>query len=1102
MRTLFAIFAVLGLNALSDDAFFENEVHPILETHCFKCHGGEEVKVGFRLSNREDLLKGGELGAAIDLDAPEKSYLLEMISYKDQDHQMPPRGKLSQAERDTLKKWVMAKVPFKAELERHFEEEAHLGFDPTKVTDETKSAWAYQPVKRPEVPKAAAHPVDAFIQKQLAENGLKPNPRADRRTLVRRAYYDLTGLPPTPEEVEAFVKDESPNAWETLIDDLLSRPQYGEKWGRHWLDLVRYAESNGYERDAMKDLIWRYRDYVIRAFNQDKPYSRFITEQIAGDELEPPTADSVIATGFHRLGIWDDEPADRQLAEFEYLDDIVRTTGEVMLGMTIGCARCHSHKIDPIPIADYYKFLSFFRNISPHGKGGSNHVTVPNQMMDDAEYTKKKEQRDRQITAQHTQLQRMDTKLKKDLLIAEPELAAKLMPPSDLSNLKYKFYRDTWEKLPDFDNLRHENAGELVEQLVTLAPATRDTAYGMVYTGSINVPAEGVYNFRIEARDGLRLLVGGEELVKADGVKDHHVKTAALLKAGLQDFRLDYFNKEGGYLRIWWSGEGMPERPLFSATVRDVILETSETNPQPWHYSTNNPGDKWFEPDYDDKKWQLGNAPFGSKGTPNVNPHTKWRTPDIWLRTTVQVEELNDDITLRLYHDEDASIYVNGRLVHQVKGYQGNYYDIPLDRGKRKAFKLGLNTIAVHCKQTSGGQAIDVGFKTQPSRLTGKQLFARYGKRILGDGAVKRYNTTIRTLQYLRDKPLNQSDVKAMAVAEQGEKKTHILRRGNPNLAGDEVQPGFPSVLSPPEAVIPPRKGNSSGRRKVLAEWMTSRENPLTARVFVNRLWQHHFGRGIVRSTNDFGNSGDKPTHAELLDWLSADFMDNGWKMKRMHKLLMMSEAYQMSSRAQEAAIASDPQNDHFWRFNMRRLTAEEIRDSILATSGELNLKPGGPSFYPKLQDAVLATSSTGAGKWGKSTEDEQKRRSVYIVVRRSMIPPMLQEFDSADTDSSCAVRFSTTVPLQALTMLNSEFLNNQAEVFADRVRNEAGAKPEDQVRRVLELVYSRPASDKEVAENSKFLADFQAEEKIDANTAFERFCLVALNLNEFVYID
>jgi hypothetical protein len=546
----------------------------------------------------------------------------------------------------------------------------------------------------------------------------------------------------------------------------------------------------------------------------------------------------------------------------------------------------------------------------------------------------------------------------------------------------------------------------------------------------------------------------------------------------------------------------VPERPLFSATVRDAILETSETNPQPWRYTTAKPADKWFEAGFESKNWKLGNAPFGSKGTPNVKPHTDWKTKDIWMRTTVQLEELNDEITLRMYQDEDAEIYVNGRLIHSVKGHKGQYYDVPLDRGKRNAFKLGLNTIAVHCKQTSGGQAIDVGFKSKPSRLTGKQLMARYGKEILGDGPVKHYQRLERTIKDLSKKPITKSDVKAMAVAERGEHKTYVLRRGNPNLQGDEVQPSFPSVLSPPEALIPPRKGNSSGRRKVLAEWMGSSDNPRTARVFVNRLWQHHFGRGIVRSTNDFGNAGDTPTHADLLDWLADDFMANGWKMKRMHKLLMMSEAYQMSSRGQESALASDPQNNHFWRYNMRRLTAEEIRDSILATSGQLNLKPGGPSFYPKLQEAVLATSSTGAGKWGKSTEEEQKRRSVYIVVRRSMVPPMLQEFDFADTDASCAVRFSTTVPLQALTLLNSEFLNNQAAVFADRVRSEAGNKPEDQVRRALELVYSRPASDKEVAENSKFLADFQAEEKIDASTAFERFCLVALNLNEFVYID
>ncbi|MFP6894877.1 MAG: DUF1549 domain-containing protein, partial [Opitutales bacterium] len=367
------------LNLGKDDlAFWKEKAKPLLQENCWKCHGAEKkIKGDLILTTREGILTGGEIGPAVDLEKPEASLIFEMISYKDEDHQMPPDGKLADEQAATLAEWVKRGLPFHPEDEIVFHEE-ETSYANTVVNERTKAHWAYvKPIDHaPPKDTQTKHPIDAFILDRLKKSGLPANPPARSAALLRRAHFDLVGLPPEIEQVDAFIKDNSDKAFEQVIDRLLASPHYGEKWGRHWLDLVRYAETNGYERDGDKPMVWRYRDYVIRAFNENKPYDQFVQEQLAGDELPEADADSITATGFQRLGIWDDEPADRDLARYDYLDDILRTSGEVFLGMTIGCARCHDHKIDPIPTQDYYSMLSFFANVSPHGKGNTNLVKV------------------------------------------------------------------------------------------------------------------------------------------------------------------------------------------------------------------------------------------------------------------------------------------------------------------------------------------------------------------------------------------------------------------------------------------------------------------------------------------------------------------------------------------------------------------------------------------------------------------------------------------------------------------------------------------------------------------------------------------------------
>ncbi len=965
--------------------YFEKEVRPLLAEHCFRCHGGTDskgkvrVRSSLQLISRRGVVLGGDHGPAIDEARPGDSLLLKMISYSDPDHSMPPKGKLAPGEIETLTRWVEMGAPWSADDIDHLVE-VEEDTTTTTINETTKNFWSNRPMARPEVPEVggpawAGNPIDAFIYAKLAGNGLEPNPEAGKETLARRAFYNLTGLAPAPEEVAAFVADRSPDAWTALVEELLARPQYGEKWARHWLDVVRYAESNGFERDAQKPFIWRYRDWVIDAFNDDKPYDQFVMEQLAGDELDQVTRESMIATGYHRLMQWDDEPADPLQHKYDVYDDIVRTTTEGFLGMTMGCARCHDHKGEPLPQTDYYRFMAFFHGITDMGKGKATVRRV-------ADATDPEE--------------------------AKAELAA-----------------------------REEEVADLTSRI-----------------------------------------------------------------AKIEEMAVARFAKSDPELRRQLAGRGVK-------LADPVLVADHRTRAQRWHYTTEKPRDGWSAVGFraENEKWKTGVAPFGTQ-VPGERAKTPWRTGDIWLQATFQLTQVPPSLKLKAYHDEDVEIFLNGQKVAARTGHSTRYVDIPLGKEAAAALQTGRNVVAVHVRQTSGGQFFDMNLSADEGARRGAdvaRLIRSRGKEVFTAEQLKAYNGFVNRLAKAKAKP-GPGAVEAMVVFERGVKvpPLHVHVRGNASTNGERVEPGFPEIFGGGEAVVPtPKPGQkTSGRRRALAEWIVRPDNRRTARVMVNRIWQYHFGRGICATSSDFGYLGTMPTHPELLDWLATEFVRRGWSIKEMHRLIMSSKTYRMSSRARQAALAKDPQNDLFWRFNMRRFSAEEIRDSTLAVTGELNLKRGGPSMYPELDEAVLATSSTKGGKWGKSPPEEQNRRSVYITIKRSLVPPELTSFDFGDTDAPCPVRFATTVPTQALNMLNSRFLNTRAAKFAERLRREAGAGPADQVRRGFELVASRPARDAEVAVALEMLKELQADHGLTADQALERFCLVALNLNEFIFLD
>ena len=696
---------------------------------------------------------------------------------------------------------------------------------------------------------ARGNAIDAFVAEQLRESGIAPGPRADKVALIRRATFDLHGLPPTPEEVQAFLADDSSSAFATVVERLLASPRYGERWARHWLDLARYAESEGFKSDETRPNAWRYRDYVIDSLNADKPYDRFVQEQIAGDELWPNSAAARIGTGFNRHYADESNAAILIQRRQEVLLDITDTVGAVFLGLTYGCAKCHDHKFDPILQADYYRLQAFFTNVAT----------------DDEIHLLSEEQRE-----EHHRRQAEWERATKDIRAQMDEL---------------------------LDKKRSE---AFQTQVNRRAPETQDA-----------------------------------------------------------------FNK-----------------PEAERTMYERLL-------------------------FQQHMWQMR------------------------------------------YHND-------AKLANTLK-----------DEAKERYQAL---------------EAELAGF----DHLKPRELPVGIGIREMGAEAPK----------------------------------THVLSFANYAAPLDEVVPGFLTLLDPePAKYTPALAGRSSGRRTALANWLTSPENPLPARVMVNRIWHYHFGQGIVRTPSDFGLMGERPTHPQLLDWLASEFVRRGWSLKRLHRLIMLSETYQQASSFREVAAKADPFNRLLWRFPPRRLEGEVIRDSMLSVAGRLNNDVGGPSVYP----ALPSGAAEPRGGWDvPERKHEQDRRSVYVFVRRNSRYPMLESFDMPDTHESCARRVSTTTAPQALALLNSEHTLGWARGLASRVMEQAGADRNRQIETAFELAYSRAP---DAWEQDTVLTFFDAQGRIIADrvaagealhlpdafpeamsreeaAAIVDFCHMLLNSNEFVYLN
>ncbi len=910
--------------------FFEARIRPVLIKHCYECHSAksEDVKGSLLVDSAVGLLQGGDSGPAIVAGKPDESPLIEALRYDGVE--MPPDGRLPPNVVKDFERWVEMGSP-----DPRTDNPAPGVIKPQRTIDleAGRQFWAFRPVENHERPDVSdkswpKSDIDAFVLRKLEAAGLKPAVDADRRTLIRRLYFDLTGLPPSPEDVSAFLADKSDNAIDTVVDRLLDSPQFGVHWGRHWLDVARYADSNGADFNATFHNAWKYRDYVIDSFNSDKPVDQFVREQIAGDllahENDEQLAEGIIATGFLMLGTKMLSERDKEKLTMDVVDEQLNTIGQAFMAVTLGCARCHDHKFDPIPTKDYYALAGILKSTR---------------------------------TLQGESQQYVSTWPRRQLPTKEEHVAAVTKFDVTKKELKasIKKAKDQASALSKQIQLLNKNTNALLvdDSEAKLTGSWTKSTYSKPFIG-----------------------VGYIHDAKSEKGEKWAEFTVKIPRTATYDVQLGYSGTTG-------RADNVPISIKHAEAEIEVSLDQEKKGP------------------IDEEFASLGQFPFEA-GKPAV----------ITVSTRGTVGYVTLDAVRLVELDDKGEPVVN---------------EVSEDDEKLKSAESELK------------------------EATEKQ---------------KQLEADLKQLDENAPTPLP----KAIAVAE-AEKidDCEINIRGEHRNLGPKAPRGFLQVAY--SGAAPKIETQQSGRRE-LAEWIASPDHPLTARVFVNRIWHHLLGQGIVSSVDNFGRLGDKPTHPELLDRLAADFMREGWSTKKAVRQIVLSRTYQMSSQHNERSWNADPQNRLLWRAHRRRIPAESIRDAVLSVSGQLDLTPDGS---PVEGLGTLVTQNVADEK--QIEQKETLHRSAYLPIIRSQLPPMLAVFDFADPDLVVGRRSVTNVPAQALLLLNSPFVMERAEVAADRVRStdpaKDGAESPDAwitIERTYELVLSRQPTDAEIVRAEKFL--------------------------------
>jgi hypothetical protein len=989
MSRLAALVALLGSAVAGWGApTFVADVRPILEARCVKCHGPEKQKGGYRLDVKAVALTGGDGSAPNILPGrAAASPLVRYVSGKVEDMRMPPEGEpLTAAEVATLRDWIDAGAewPDSASASVH---------DPLDW-------WSLRPIARVAPPPGAAHPLDAFVRARLAAEGLRPAPRADARTLARRLYFDLTGLPPTPEELEAFAADPAPDAYARLVDRLLDSPRHGERWARHWLDVVHYGDTHGYDKDKPRTNAWPYRDYVIRALNTDKPYARFVEEQVAGDVLFPGTADGIEALGLIAAGPWDfighaelpESKIDGKLARHLDRDDMVATVMGTVSSLTVQCAQCHQHKFDPISQEDYYSLQAVFAAL---------------------DRTDRPYHRDERVQARRDQLRRRQDEVGSELQSLEASLRAR--------------------------------AGEAHAALSRRLEAASASA------ASLAAPSRGYHSAISPTQDATKW-------VQVDLGSTVEIDRVTLLPAH------DPFNGIG-------AGFGFPVRfkveasddPEFRTGVHLLWIRYELT----------------FMADFPNP----GLTPFSTGGGKDDGIAGRY------VRVTAtRLAPRRDDYILALAElrvtDRSGRNVAEGRPVTALDSIEAP------PRWGRANLTDGIAPSAPDAAETAALrgelETLLLAQADEPERRR-RQFLRAEAARV--EAELK--SLPAPDLVYAGGIHRGTGSFRGTGPDGGRPRPIHVLARGQVTQPGRPVGPGALAALTfaPARFALPPEAPEGE-RRAALARWLTDPANPLTWRSIVNRVWQHHFGRGLVETANDFGRNGARPSHPELLDWLAGTFRDGGGSLKALHRLIVSSETYRQSAVGDPAAEKVDAGNTLLWRQARRRLEAEAVRDAVLAVSGGLDLTMGGPGW----RDFVIERPEHSPHyryDLADPGDPATWRRAIYRFTVRSQTQPWMTSLDCADPSMRVDRRSESLSPLQALALLNNGFMLAQSARFAQRV---AAERPdlEGQVDRAHALAFGRAPS---AAAREKLVA-FARREGLPA------LCRLLYNLNEFTFVD
>lgn len=1040
-------------------AFFEKKIRPALVKHCYECHSAEakELQGSLRLDTREGARKGGDSGPAVAPGKVKESLLIEAVSYTDNFYKMPPAKKLPAEVIADFTKWIEMGAPDPRDGAAPAVSKVRREID----WQEAREFWAFKPplpADLPQVKDAAwcQRPLDRFILAGLETAGLSPARPLDKRQLIRRATFDLTGLPPTPEEIDAFLADDSPDAYERLIDRLLASPRYGERWGRHWLDVARYADSNGLDENLAYANAFRYRDWVIDAFNADLPYDRFVHEQLAGDLLPARPSESeaerqrrLVATGFLAIGPKMLACDDGRKMELDIVDEQVDTMSRAFLGLTMGCARCHDHKFDPLPTQDYYSLAGIFKST----KTMENFSVVA-------------------VWHEH-------------VLATEDEQAA---GKAHDERLAAKDQEHKTRRQGAIDQFLAAERGK--------AAGYAKAALALTALGRAAIP-DGVNPIgdRVRPED----LAGRGVLVEAEKFSrgTFQVDTASwgkgigvLLQQGYAEYDLDL--PSAGKYQVELRYAAQDSRPLeLSANGKLISKEAAKATTGGWLP--------------DKQEWSVEGTFEAAAGKnvlrleragvcPHVDKLLVVKIPESGAvgNALRGVPEAGEKPVPRSLADWTKELSLNEELLRQwVRHVKGLPQGPETLWGKLRAEfdKTPAATELAELKSEEFQKLVNdsagpFALGDKPERFLGAEINAELDRLAKEKAELEKTKP-----QFARAMGVREGKIENLPV--------HI--RGNYLTLGEAAPRRFPRVFSSSES--PALDAGASGRLQ-LAQWLTDPAHPLTARVIANRLWVWHFGQGLVRTPDNFGLLGERPTNGPLLDYLALRLVESGWSLKALHRELLLSAAYQMSNAHHEIAYAKDPENRLWWRFPRRRLAAEEIRDSLLAQGDNLNLHMHG-QLMPDANRAYVAGLGSKEGTY------RFNRRSVYLPVVRSAVYNVFQAFDFAEPSVPAGKREATTVAPQALFMMNGEIVLAESRRMADNLLRRGDLVDSERVQTAYVQLYGRPAGDQEVSRGLDFVSRYETalvEEKVTEPDrrprAWQGLLRVLMAANEFVYVE